>query len=86
MNRLLGWLKDLIVLGLGAVAVLYLIYPSLGIFELIPDATPLIGSLDEIAAAALLLNCLRYFGVDLTRFFSRAPRSPAPGENADETK
>jgi len=34
---------------------LYLVMPTLGIFELIPDAIPLIGSLDEAGATAGLL-------------------------------
>ena len=36
--------------AVGFVCVLYLVYPSLGIFELIPDALPIVGSLDEAAA------------------------------------
>ncbi|HMO57569.1 MAG TPA: DUF1232 domain-containing protein [Roseiflexaceae bacterium] len=34
---------------------IYLIYPSASVFELIPDAIPFIGSLDEAGATALLL-------------------------------
>ena len=36
--------------AVGVLCVLYLIYPSLGIFELIPDSIPIVGSLDEAAA------------------------------------
>lgn len=34
---------------------LYLVAPTLSVFELIPDAIPLIGSLDEAGATAGLL-------------------------------
>ena len=62
-------LKHLIVLLLGLLSTLYLLNIGAGIFELIPDNAPLIGNLDEAAAAALLLNCLAYFGLDLGRLF-----------------
>jgi len=41
---------------------LYLVYPSMSIFELIPDAIPVIGSLDEAAATAGLLYSLNGLG------------------------
>jgi hypothetical protein len=47
----------------------YLINPGMGILELIPDNLPIIGNLDEAGAAVLLIAALKYFGVDLTRFF-----------------
>lgn len=68
MSRLL---KDMVVLSLAAVAGLYLVYPSLGVFELIPDAFPIVGSLDEATATLIILNALRYYGVDLSRLFGR---------------
>lgn len=58
--------KDLIVIGLAAVAGLYLINPTAGIFELLPDNLPLLGNIDEAAATLLLINAARYFGLDLT--------------------
>jgi hypothetical protein len=63
--------KEMFILGLAAVALIYLIYPSLGVFELIPDAIPLIGSLDEATATLIILNTLRYYGVDLSRLYGR---------------
>ena len=33
---------------------LYLLFPSFGLFELIPDAIPIVGSLDEASAAIAL--------------------------------
>lgn len=41
-------------------ATAFLLNPTLGIFELIPDVLPIVGNLDEAAATGLLLYCLRY--------------------------
>ncbi len=68
-------MKSLAVIFLGVLSALYFINPGAGVFEFIPDNLPLIGNLDEAAAAVLLLNCLAYFGIDLRGFFER--KSPA---------
>lgn len=57
-GRLRGWASILV--G-GA----YLLNPSLGVFELLPDNLPLVGNLDEAAAAGLVLWGLRCLGIDL---------------------
>lgn len=41
------------------VAVIYLLNPTAGIFEWIPDNLPIVGNLDEAAATALLIYGLR---------------------------
>lgn len=64
-------MKKFIVVILGILSVLYIINPGAGIFELIPDNIPLVGNLDEAAAVALLLACLRYFGIELPDIFGR---------------
>ncbi len=38
---------------------LYLLNPTAGLFELIPDNLPVIGNLDEVAAMALFAGCWR---------------------------
>ncbi len=63
-------LKNICVAAAGLVACIYLLNPGMGMFEIIPDTIPVIGNLDEAAAAALLFAALRYFGFDITRFFS----------------
>ncbi len=50
---------------------MYLLNPSFGILELIPDNLPVIGNLDEASATALLLSSLAYFGIDLTHLFKK---------------
>jgi uncharacterized membrane protein YkvA (DUF1232 family) len=44
----------------GAIAcVLYLINPTAGYIELIPDNFPIVGNLDEAGATLLLVQCIR---------------------------
>ena len=62
----------------------YLLNPTWGLVELIPDNFPIVGNLDEATAAAVLIACLRYFGFDVTRFWRRKPDRPDSGE--DPTK
>lgn len=49
------------------ISTLYLLNFSLGIFE-IPDYLPIIGNIDEFAAATLLIASLKYFDIDFTNF------------------
>jgi len=48
---------------------IYLLNFTVGIWEL-PDNLPIIGHLDEFAAATLLIASLKYFDIDLTGFLS----------------
>ncbi len=64
-------MKKIAMFGLGLISVIYLLNPGAGIFELIPDNLPFIGNLDEAAAVALLIACLRYFGFDLPNIFRK---------------
>jgi hypothetical protein len=61
--------KEMFIVFLGLAAFVYLIYPSLGVFELIPDALPFVGSIDEGTASLVLISVLRYYGLDLSRLF-----------------
>lgn len=58
-------LRDFIVALVGIIAFVYLLNPTAGFVELIPDNIPIIGNLDEAGATALVLYALRYFGVDV---------------------
>ncbi len=71
-------MKKSLIFFLGLLATLYILNPTAGFFEIIPDNLPLIGNLDEAAAVALLLMCLKYFGIDLPNIFRR-------GEAEDKT-
>ena len=67
-------MKRIVVLCLGVLAFLYILNPTAGLFEIIPDNLPFVGNLDEAAAVALLLMCLKYFGIDLPNIFRRGQR------------
>ncbi len=62
-------MKSLLVVCLGLVSCLHLLNIGVGVIELIPDTIPFVGNLDEGSAALILLMCLRYFGLDLTKLF-----------------
>lgn len=51
--------------SLAALSALYIINPSAGVFELLPDNLPGIGNLDEAAATTLLLSMLAYLGINI---------------------
>lgn len=53
--------KQAIIKGVIAIVIggLYLLNPTAGIIELLPDALPIVGNLDEAAATALLLYGIR---------------------------
>jgi len=60
---------SIIVGALGIFSVIYLLNPTGGFIEFIPDNIPIIGNLDEAAITALLISCLAYFGIDVRRLF-----------------
>lgn len=55
----------------GVIGLVYILNPTAGIIEFIPDNLPIIGNLDEAAAVLLLLAALRYFGFDPTKMFKK---------------
>jgi hypothetical protein len=48
---------------IGALCVLYLLNPTWGFFELLPDNLPIVGNLDEAAAVAGIMAVLRNLGI-----------------------
>lgn len=71
-----SFLKNAVVLALGGISALYLVNPTAGFLEFIPDNIPFLGNLDEAGAMLLLINCLRHFGVDLSRIISFVKKAP----------
>jgi len=57
------------ILGI-AISTIYLLNFTLGVAEL-PDNLPFIGHIDEFVAATLLIASLRYFGYDITNWFTK---------------
>lgn len=64
-------MKKLFVALAGVLAVLYLLNPTLGVFELIPDNIPFVGNLDEATATMVLIAAMRYFGWDVSDLFRK---------------
>ncbi|MBU0483937.1 MAG: DUF1232 domain-containing protein [Proteobacteria bacterium] len=58
----------------GIISLLYLLNIGAGFIELIPDNIPVIGNLDEAAAALLLINYLRYLGIDILSYFKKSSK------------
>ena len=63
--------KTIAILLLGIFSLFYILNPTAGLFELIPDNIPFLGNLDEAMAMMILLACLRYFGFDIGDIFKR---------------
>lgn len=47
--------------------VVYLVNPTAGVVELIPDVLPFVGNLDEATATGLVIWGLSYYGIDIFR-------------------
>jgi Protein of unknown function (DUF1232) len=54
-------MKKLGVIFLALFSLLYLLNPTAGIFELLPDNLPFIGNVDESLAAYVLYSCIEYW-------------------------
>ena len=77
-------MKSFFIALVGLFCGFYLLNPTWGVIELIPDNIPFVGNIDEATAAAVLIACLRYFGFDLTRFWKR--KRSLPDLDKDATK
>jgi hypothetical protein len=54
-------MKNMLVSLLAVLSAIYLINPTAGIFELLPDNIPFIGNVDEGLAAFVLYSCVEYW-------------------------
>ena len=75
-------IKNILVAAAGLLSLVYLLNPTAGFIELIPDNFPIVGNLDEAAAVAIILAAFRYYGIDLTSFLGRGvgDRSKSSGK------
>ncbi|MDW8146262.1 MAG: DUF1232 domain-containing protein [Roseiflexaceae bacterium] len=74
------WQRRLVAFGAIALGVVYLINPTAGVLEMIPDALPVIGNLDEAAATALII-----WGIQAWRQAASAlPAPPVRGSAKSE--
>jgi uncharacterized membrane protein YkvA (DUF1232 family) len=56
-------------------SLLYLSNPGWGIFELLPDALPGIGNIDEVIATTILLTSLAKLGIQIAPTATKLPRA-----------
>jgi len=63
-------IKTILAIIYGVLGIIYILNPTAGVIELIPDNIPIIGNLDEAAAIVLVIGSLRHFGIDITRYFN----------------
>lgn len=63
--------QDIAVIVAALFSIVYLINPTAGFLELIPDNIPLIGNLDEAGAVFILISALKYFGVEMPSIFKK---------------
>ena len=49
-------------------SLVYIINPTFGVFEILPDNLPVVGNIDEAGVTYFLFMCLRYLGLDLIPF------------------
>lgn len=61
-------IREMVIIFIGLVAGIYLINPTFGLLELIPDNLPIIGNLDEAGATLILMNVLAYYGINVSGF------------------
>ncbi|AYF45756.1 hypothetical protein BALOs_2766 [Halobacteriovorax sp. BALOs_7] len=59
MNKLITK-KILPLIGI-IIGVIYILNPTAGVIEIIPDNLPYIGNLDEAGAVLLIISCLKKF-------------------------
>ncbi len=64
-------MKTFLVGLVGIIAFIYLLNPTAGFLEFIPDNIPLIGNLDEAGAVTIIIASLGYFGIDVSSLFTQ---------------
>lgn len=81
-------MKTFFIILTGIIAFVYILNPTAGIFELIPDVIPVVGNLDEAGATALLIASLGYFGIDFAHMFKRdkSNSAKATSDKKENTK
>ena len=54
-------MKKFLIIALSVLSVIYLINPTAGVFEILPDNLPVVGNIDETLAAYLLFSSIQFF-------------------------
>jgi len=64
-------IKTILVVCIGIISFMTIFKIGQEYLKLLPDGLPWVGHLDEAAAGALFLKCLRYFDIDWTTLFDK---------------
>jgi hypothetical protein len=66
--------KDYLIAAIGFVGGIYLLNFSFGVTELLPDALPVLGHIDEGVALFIVYSSLTYFNIHIDSLFKRKSR------------
>jgi hypothetical protein len=70
-------MRKLTAIALAILSVFYLVNPTAGVFELLPDNIPFIGNVDETLAAYVLFSSIEFLlGRSAGMFRNWRPNSP----------
>ena len=64
----------------------YMVNPTAGFVELLPDNLPIVGNLDEAAVVFIMFAAMRYLGLRLPEFiekYARVPQLPSGEREQD---
>ena len=75
-------MKRFLMVIVAVLSALYIVNPTAGFFEILPDNIPFVGNLDEATATMLLLWALRYFGIDPTKWFQSDEKQLEDGSDS----
>ncbi len=82
------FIREILIVVISFVALLYLFAPSL-----IPDLLPVVGWIDEGIATTIVLSALRHYGLDLAGLFGssyvrsdRSQQAAAPAETTSQVQ
>lgn len=64
-------MKNLIIIILMFLSIIYLVNPTLGLIEILPDNIPFVGNIDEGLASYILLSCIEYLSGRSVGLFKR---------------
>lgn len=64
-------MKTIFVIISALASIIYLLNPTAGIFEIIPDNIPFIGNIDEGLASFILISAFEYFRGKQIGFFGK---------------
>ena len=79
-------MKRYLIIASGLISALYILNPGFGVFELIPDTIPIIGNLDEGAAAYVIISVLAYLrGKDFGLFSNSKEDAKAEIDNREDS-